>query len=98
MATKRHMKGWDTRVEEAPREPIVIPMEGVDVIVHPMLGSDVQDLMKAQREGDTEAQVRAIFREHADHVLKVFADAPFAAGQGLMEDILVEFGVIPGNR
>lgn len=98
MATKRHMKGWDTRVEEAPREPIVIPMEGVDVVVQPMLGSDVEELMKAQREGDNEAQLRIIFRDHADHVRKVFAAAPFSAGQGLMEDILVEFGVIPGNR
>lgn len=98
MATKRSMKGWDTRVKEADRPPITLEIGGKEIHVLPLLGSDVRDLMEAQREGDHEGQMRVIFREDADHVQAAFDEAPFAAGQGLMEDILVEFGVIPGNR
>ena len=98
MATKRSMKGWDTRVKEAAREPIELEMGGKTITVLPLLGSDVKDLQAAQRDGDFEGQLRAIFRGDADYVAEVFDGAPFAAAQGLLEDILVEFGVIPGNR
>lgn len=98
MATKRSMKGWDTRVHEANRDPITLEIGGREIHVLPLLGSDVRDLMKAQQEGDHEGQMAVIFREDAEHVQEAFDKAPFAAGQGLMEDILVEFGVIPGNR
>lgn len=98
MATKRSMKGWDTRVQEADREPLEFTMEGKKVTVLPLLGSDVEQLQAAQADGDFDAQLRVIFRDDAPHVKKVLADAPFAAGSGLIEDILVEFGVISGNR
>lgn len=98
MATKRSMKGWDSRIQEAAREPIVLEIGGKEIHVHPLLGSDVRELMKAQQEGDHEGQMRVIFGDDADHVQAAFDEAPFAAGQSLMEDILVEFGVISGNR
>lgn len=98
MATKRSMKGWDTRVHEAAREPITLQMGDREVHVLPLTGADVEDLQEAQKSGDFDAQLRAIFRDDADHVREVFKAAPFAAGSGLIEDILVEFGVIPGNR
>lgn len=98
MATKRSMKGWDTRVKEANRDPIELTIGGKDIHVLPLLGSDVKRLQEAQREGDFQGQLDVIFREDAEHVAAEFDKAPFAASQGLLEDILVEFGIIPGNR
>lgn len=112
----KKLKGWDTRVKEAQRDPIALELplpsdevpentaEGVDpvttftVTVLPLLGKDVRALQAAQREGDEEAQLRVIFKDDADRVLKVMDEAPFAAGQDLIQDILVEFGVLSGNR
>lgn len=111
----KKLKGWDTRVKEAQRDPIALelplPADEVapgtetdpgsttfTVTVLPLLGKDVRALQAAQREGDEEAQLRVIFKDDADRVLKVMDEAPFAAGQDLIQDILVEFGVLSGNR
>lgn len=106
MATKRSMKGWDTRVKEAQREPLEVTLPDPDAEdggtftahVLPFTSKRVEELQESQRTGVMEDQVRVIFGHDADRVGRVFADAPFAAVQDLLEDILVDMGVISGNR
>ena len=115
MTMSKKLKGWDTRVKEAQRDPIELelplpadeiqhnvpegetPVTTFTVTVLPLLGKDIRALQHAQREGDEEAQLQVIFRDDYERVIKVLDEAPFGAGQTLVQDILVEFGVMSGN-
>lgn len=95
----KRLKHWNTYVAEAHREPVEIQLDEDTVLTVRMPSSGaIRRLNRAQRAGDEEAALTAIFGEDNSAKLWEHAeDAPPGALQEFIKDVLREFGLAPDS-
>lgn len=93
----RQLKGWDTYVQEATREPLEMPMpDGDPILIHFPTGGQIEAIQQAVRAGDNHGAVYAMFGdEQGKRLLVLFRDAPGDVLNRIVTDVATEFGVDP---
>lgn len=91
----KELIGWDQRVSEAHREPLELPMpEGEPIRITQPKGGTIRKINRAQKAGDQDAAVTALFGEASGRrLLDLYEDAPAAVLPDLVGEILEEFGL-----
>jgi hypothetical protein len=91
------LKAWDSYVQEAQREPVVLPIGDNEelTITQPTYGQLVT-INAAMRAGDLLGEITAVVgEENAPRLQALFANAPYQAIVELLRDIVREFGLLP---
>ena len=98
----KRLKSWNSYVAEANREPVEIDLghDGVDDVITVQMPSSgaIRRLNRAQRAGDEDAALVAIFGEkNAAKLWAAAEDSPPGALQSFIQDVLQEFGLSPNS-
>lgn len=91
------LKAWDSYVQDAQREPVVLPIGDNEelTITQPTYGQLVT-INAAMQAGDLLGEITAVVGEdNAPRLHELFADAPYSAIVELLRDIVREFGLLP---
>jgi hypothetical protein len=91
------LKAWDTYVQEAQREPVVLPIGDNEelTITQPTYGQLVK-INAAMQAGDLLGEITAVVgEENAPRLEALFDAAPYTAIVELLRDIVREFGLLP---
>ena len=91
----KHLKPWDQYVQDAQREPVVLPVgPGDELTIQMPSGGAVRRMGRALAANDLDAVVRELFGEAAgNRILTLFDDAPAGTLNKLVEDVMGEFGL-----
>ena len=91
----KRLKRWNAYVAEAQRDPLEIELDAETVLTVNLPSSGaIRRLNRAQRAGDEEASLIALFGEKGAEKLWAQAEgAPPGALQELIRDVLREFGL-----
>jgi len=91
----KRLRKWNTYVKEAQREPLEIELDAETVLTVNLPSSGaIRRLNRAQRAGDEEESLTALFGEKGAEKLWQYAEqAPPGALQELIRDVVREFGL-----
>lgn len=89
------LKGWDTYVQEARREPLMLPIGDNEILtINQPVYKQLKTINEAMRTGDIFGQLKAIVGEQNAMKLEfLFDDAPLDAITALLKDITEAFGL-----
>lgn len=87
------LKGWDSYVQDAKREPLVLTIDDDETLtIHQPTFKQLQTVNNAMRTGNVVGQLAALVgEENARRLEPLFRDAPIGALLALTKDIAKAF-------
>lgn len=92
------LKAWDQYVTDTTREPVELPFKRSKLSITFPTDDQVRAFNAARFTGNTEAALLALLGDtNGAKVYEAGKTAPYGALDALMNDVLIEFGLRPGN-